>query len=41
MIIIDRLVKLAVICAIFFTIYDVIEFGQITWVARLMSSLGL
>ena len=41
MIIIDRLVKLAVICAIFFTIYDVIEFGQITWVSRLMIFLGI
>ncbi len=29
-----RLVKLAVICAVFFTVYDWIALGQITWPAR-------
>ncbi|WP_295893454.1 hypothetical protein [uncultured Vibrio sp.] len=41
MFIVYRLLKLAVICAIFFTVYDFIEFGEITWVSRLLSSLGL
>lgn len=29
-----RLVKLAVICAVFFTIYDLIAFGEVTWINR-------
>ncbi|EGA68729.1 hypothetical protein VISI1226_03775 [Vibrio sinaloensis DSM 21326] len=36
MFIVHRLVKLAVICALFFTVYDLIAFGQITWVSRLL-----
>jgi hypothetical protein len=36
MLIVIRLIKLAVICAIFFSIYDLIAFGEITWVARLL-----
>lgn len=37
MFIVYRLVKLALICALFFTIYDLIAFGEITWVARLLA----
>lgn len=36
-----RLLKLAIICVVFFTIYDFIAFGQITWVERLLGTLGL
>ncbi len=36
MFIIYRLIKLAVICMIFFTIYDLIAHGEITWFDRLM-----
>ncbi|WP_255199289.1 MULTISPECIES: hypothetical protein [Vibrio] len=41
MFIVYRLVKLAVICALFFTLYDWIAFGEITWVARLLAEFGL
>ncbi|MFV8452887.1 hypothetical protein ACNO65_22930 [Vibrio campbellii] len=34
MLIAIRLVKLAVICAVFFTIYDLIAFGEVTWTNR-------
>ncbi|GAL18202.1 hypothetical protein JCM19235_6755 [Vibrio maritimus] len=34
MFILIRLLKLAVISAVFFTIYDLIAFGEITWVSR-------
>ncbi|WP_061009408.1 hypothetical protein [Vibrio sp. CUB2] len=34
MLIAIRLVKLAVICAVFFTIYDLIAFGEVTWINR-------
>ncbi|AGU98440.1 membrane protein [Vibrio campbellii ATCC BAA-1116] len=34
MLIAIRLVKLAVICAVFFTIYDLIVFGEVTWINR-------
>lgn len=34
MLIAIKLIKLAVICAIFFTIYDLIAFGEITWFTR-------
>lgn len=37
MFIVYRLLKLALICALFFTIYDLIAFGEITWVARLLA----
>lgn len=37
MFIVYRLLKLAAICAIFFTIYDLIAFGEITWLSRLIS----
>ena len=40
MFIVYRLIKLAIICALFFTIYDVIAFGEITWVERLLSQLS-
>ncbi|KGY13160.1 membrane protein [Vibrio tubiashii] len=40
MLILYRLLKLAIICAVFFTIYDVIEFGEITWFERLLAALG-
>ena len=40
MFIVYRLIKLAIICALFFTIYDVIAFGDITWVERLLSQLS-
>lgn len=36
-----RLLKLVIICAVFFTIYDFIAFGEITWVERLLETLGL
>ncbi|MCG7498041.1 hypothetical protein MHO82_14315 [Vibrio sp. Of7-15] len=29
-----RLVKLAVICAVFFTIYDLVAFGELIWINR-------
>lgn len=41
MFILYRLLKLAIICAVFFTIYDFIEFGEITWIERLLGSLNL
>ncbi|MEZ8824510.1 hypothetical protein [Vibrio sp. 10N.261.55.A7] len=41
MFIVYRLLKLAAICALFFTVYDFIEFGEITWVARLLAEFGL
>lgn len=31
-----RLVKLAIISAVFFTIYDLIAFGEVTWIHRLL-----
>ncbi|CAE6942055.1 hypothetical protein ACOMICROBIO_LKFPLAJE_03787 [Vibrio sp. B1FIG11] len=34
MLIAIRLVKLSVICAVFFTIYDLIAFGEVTWINR-------
>ncbi len=34
MLIAIKLLKLAVICAVFFSIYDLIEFGEITWFTR-------
>ncbi len=34
MLIAIRLVKLAVICAVFFTIYDLIASGEVTWINR-------
>jgi hypothetical protein len=34
MFILIRLLKLAVISAVFFTIYDLIAFGEITWFSR-------
>lgn len=37
MFIVYRLLKLAVICALFYTIYDLIAFGEITWVTRLLA----
>jgi len=37
MFIVYRLIKLALICALFFTVYDVIAFGEITWVSRLLA----
>ncbi|KGY07040.1 membrane protein [Vibrio caribbeanicus] len=37
MFIVYRLIKLAVICAVFFTLYDLIAFGEITWVSRLIA----
>ncbi|WP_281251946.1 hypothetical protein [Vibrio salilacus] len=40
MFIVYRLIKLAIICALFFTIYDLIAFGEITWVERLLSQLS-
>ncbi|WP_038173147.1 MULTISPECIES: hypothetical protein [Vibrio] len=40
MFIVYRLIKLAIICALFFTIYDFIAFGEITWVERLLSQLS-
>lgn len=39
MFILYRLIKLAIICAVFFTIYDLIAFGEITWLARLLASI--
>ncbi len=36
MFIIYRLIKLAIICMIFFTIYDLVAHGEITWIDRLM-----
>lgn len=39
MLILIRLLKLAVICAIFFTAFDLIEYGQIEWVGRLLSRI--
>ncbi|KLN65141.1 MULTISPECIES: hypothetical protein [Vibrio] len=41
MFILYRLLKLAIICAVFFTIYDFIAFGEITWLERLLSSLNV
>gem|GEM_PF-1677152 len=41
MFILYRLLKLAIICAVFFTIYDFIAFGEITWIERLLGSIGL
>ena len=35
MIVVYRLIKLAFICGVFFTIYDLIEHGQMTWPMRL------
>jgi len=37
MLILIRLLKLAVICAIFFTAFDLLEYGKVEWVARLLS----
>ncbi|UUM32104.1 hypothetical protein [Vibrio japonicus] len=37
MFIVYRLLKLAAICAVFFSIYDLIAFGEITWVSRFLS----
>ncbi|EEX93720.1 hypothetical protein VIOR3934_00510 [Vibrio orientalis CIP 102891 = ATCC 33934] len=37
MFIVYRLIKLALICVLFFTIYDLIAFGEITWVSRLLA----
>jgi hypothetical protein len=34
MFVVYRLFKLAVICAVFFTIYDLIEMGKVTWPMR-------
>ncbi|KGK14144.1 membrane protein [Vibrio navarrensis] len=31
-----KLLKLAVICALFFTIFDLIAHSEVTWVARLL-----
>ncbi|EGA65489.1 hypothetical protein VIBR0546_14425 [Vibrio brasiliensis LMG 20546] len=39
MFVVYRLLKLAVISAIFFTIYDLIAFGEITWVGRLLAHI--
>ncbi|EGU36381.1 hypothetical protein VII00023_01840 [Vibrio ichthyoenteri ATCC 700023] len=35
MFIVKRLIKLAIITAIFLTIFDLISYGQVTWVYRL------
>ncbi len=35
MFIVQRLIKLAVITAVFLTIYDLIQFGEVTWIYRL------
>ncbi len=37
MFVIYRLVKLAVICMIFFTIFDLIAHGEVLWFSRLMN----
>ncbi len=34
MFIVKRLIKLAVICAVFFTIFDLINLGEVTWPMR-------
>ncbi|KJY84573.1 membrane protein [Vibrio galatheae] len=41
MFILYRLIKLAIICVVFFTLYDLIAFGEIAWLGRLITSLGL
>lgn len=38
MFIVQRLVKLAIICVIFFTIFDLIAYGEVTWFYRLLPS---
>ncbi|WP_257145702.1 hypothetical protein [Vibrio sp. ES.051] len=40
MFIVQRLVKLAIICLIFFTIFDLISYGEITWVQRLLAAIS-
>ncbi len=37
MLIVKKLVKLVVITAIFFTIFDLIAYGEINWYLRLLS----
>ncbi|KII75413.1 membrane protein [Vibrio renipiscarius] len=36
MFIVIRLIKLAVITAIFLTIFDLVSYGEITWINRLL-----
>lgn len=36
MFIVTRLIKLALISAVFLTIFDLVEHGHITWVSRLL-----
>lgn len=36
MFIVKRLVKLAIITSVFLTIFDLIAYGQVTWVYRLL-----
>ncbi|CAH1559255.1 Membrane protein [Vibrio rotiferianus] len=36
MLVVQRLLKLAVICVIFFTVFDLIQYGHITWIDRLI-----
>lgn len=37
MFIFHRLIKLAIICVLFFSIYDLIAFGELTWHQRLLA----
>ncbi|WP_260260316.1 hypothetical protein [Vibrio intestinalis] len=40
MFIVARLAKLAVISVVFFTIFDLVNSGHISWPYRLMAALG-
>lgn len=40
MFIVQRLVKLAIICVIFFTILDLIAYGEVTWFYRLLAFIN-
>ncbi len=39
MAIIYKLLKLAVICAVFFTVFDWIAYGEVLWIDRFLSRL--
>ncbi|CAM2905426.1 Membrane protein [Vibrio mytili] len=40
MLILLRILKLVIICVIFFTIFDLIAYGEITWLERLLGSFS-
>ncbi|GAA5645790.1 MULTISPECIES: hypothetical protein [Vibrio] len=40
MLIVKRLIKLAIICVVFFTLFDLLSYGEITWHLRLIQALS-